>query len=79
METTHMFPQELTYEQQLLQTLWQKYRSGRQKNTDLMTEQVQYVRTDGWWVLSYDGGRQTYDVFFLGRSIEEAQHHLVTA
>jgi hypothetical protein len=74
-----MFPQEIQYEQQHLQHLWNKHRwvsfCGSQENQ--ISEQVQYVSTDGWWVVSYDNNRESYDVLFLGRSIEEAQNHIV--
>jgi hypothetical protein len=73
-----MFPQEILDEQRFLQHLWDKYRLGLSciDGKFEASGQVQYIGKDGWSVLTFDNRRKTYDVFFLGRSIEEAQQHI---
>ena len=78
MQLTAMLLHKISHEQQFLQHLWNKHRFVGLKENHQVTEQVQYVSQDGWSVLSYDESHQTYDVLFLGRSIEEAQQRLVT-
>ncbi|MEP7287456.1 MAG: hypothetical protein ABI947_16990 [Chloroflexota bacterium] len=73
-----MLLHKITHEQQFLQHLWNKHRFAGLPENGQVKEQVQYVSQDGWSVLSYDESRQTSDVLFLGRTLEEAQQHLST-
>ena len=73
-----MLLKELSHEQQFLQHLWLKHRDVSTQDHHSITQQVQYVSSDGWWLLSYDVNRQVYDILFLGRTVEEAQQRVIT-